>query len=194
MYEEIDLTERLSLHLSITDLRRYLTSSPFLVKSSCLNILKWNSPFSVFMSSGCAESSISTIFGSHLLWCLPESTAPVVWFYSNINALSFSLGFGNVCNWSPLKLLVCLLSFCFTYSWVVCPCVSGCLLQARGREAPRREAAGGRGDSSVLVEMVGERTQEVCPVTAVWGDHICVTCHRKVLLAFSSLFILKRMW
>ncbi|XP_031236833.1 uncharacterized protein LOC116098332 [Mastomys coucha] len=42
-----------------------------------------------------------------------------------------------------------------------------CLLQDRGREAPRREAAGGREDSSVVVEIVGERTQEVCPVTAV---------------------------
>ncbi|XP_006992106.1 uncharacterized protein LOC102919334 [Peromyscus maniculatus bairdii] len=42
-----------------------------------------------------------------------------------------------------------------------------CLLQAPGREAPRREAAGVREDSSVLVEMVGERTQEVCPVTSV---------------------------
>ncbi|XP_021047501.1 uncharacterized protein LOC110317393 [Mus pahari] len=39
-----------------------------------------------------------------------------------------------------------------------------CLLQAPGREAPRREAAGGREDSSVLV---GERSQEVCPVTEV---------------------------
>nr|XP_034368559.1 uncharacterized protein LOC117715823 [Arvicanthis niloticus] len=42
-----------------------------------------------------------------------------------------------------------------------------CLLQAPGREAPRRESAGRREDSSVLVEIGGERTQEVCPVTPV---------------------------
>nr|XP_021492634.1 uncharacterized protein LOC110548578 [Meriones unguiculatus] len=42
-----------------------------------------------------------------------------------------------------------------------------CLLQAPGREPSRREGAGVREDSSVLVEMVGERTQEVCPVTSV---------------------------
>ncbi|ERE66568.1 hypothetical protein H671_8g19355 [Cricetulus griseus] len=42
-----------------------------------------------------------------------------------------------------------------------------CLLQPPGRELPRREAAGVREDSSVLVETVGERTQEVCPVTSV---------------------------
>ncbi|OBS59599.1 hypothetical protein A6R68_09271 [Neotoma lepida] len=42
-----------------------------------------------------------------------------------------------------------------------------CLLQVPGGEALRREAAGVREDSSVLVEMVGERTQEVCPVTSV---------------------------
>uniref|UniRef100_UPI00402B96FC uncharacterized protein LOC117715823 isoform X4 n=1 Tax=Arvicanthis niloticus TaxID=61156 RepID=UPI00402B96FC len=44
---------------------------------------------------------------------------------------------------------------------------SRCLLQAPGREAPRRESAGRREDSSVLVEIGGERTQEVCPVTPV---------------------------
>uniref|UniRef100_A0A8C6RZP7 Uncharacterized protein n=1 Tax=Nannospalax galili TaxID=1026970 RepID=A0A8C6RZP7_NANGA len=42
-----------------------------------------------------------------------------------------------------------------------------CLLRASGREAPRREVPGMREESSVLVETVGERTQEVCPVTSV---------------------------
>ncbi|XP_028610199.1 uncharacterized protein LOC114609965 [Grammomys surdaster] len=42
-----------------------------------------------------------------------------------------------------------------------------CLLQAPGKEAPRRESAGGREDSSVLVKIVGDRTQEVCPMTPV---------------------------
>ncbi|CAO2606530.1 hypothetical protein LEMLEM_LOCUS12918 [Lemmus lemmus] len=42
-----------------------------------------------------------------------------------------------------------------------------CLLHAPGKAAPRKEAAGVREDSSILVEMVGERIQEVCPVTSV---------------------------
>ncbi|EDM01960.1 LOC362433 (predicted) [Rattus norvegicus] len=41
------------------------------------------------------------------------------------------------------------------------------LLQTPGREAPRKETTGGREDSSILVEIVGERTREVCPVTPV---------------------------
>uniref|UniRef100_A0A8D2AMQ3 Uncharacterized protein n=1 Tax=Sciurus vulgaris TaxID=55149 RepID=A0A8D2AMQ3_SCIVU len=41
------------------------------------------------------------------------------------------------------------------------------LLQSPEREAPREEGVGMKEDNSLLVEVVGETTQEVCPVTSV---------------------------
>ncbi|MBZ3888446.1 hypothetical protein SUZIE_198005 [Sciurus carolinensis] len=43
----------------------------------------------------------------------------------------------------------------------------GHLLQSPEREAPREEGVGMKEDNSLLVEVVGETTQEVCPVTSV---------------------------
>lgn len=125
--------------------------------------------FEVNFSIFCLHVFWLCSFIHHLSWCILDSRTAGVCFYPNINVLRCSLMLGNICDCSPWNSPPpkWVLSFCYTQQWAICPCVLGCLLQPPGRELPRREAAGVREDSSVLVETVGERTQEVCPVTSV---------------------------